>query len=76
MQKRCSFLEFIKRYLQSNPSEEFIKKEIARLNSRLSKLDGMIPINATKEIIEQYRVENDFKKMKQQVIVLRFILKN
>lgn len=69
------------RYLQSNPTEEFIKTEIARLQNRIEKIDADIDKlirpdakpEAKKAVKKMYYKEYNVSKIEEQLSTLNYL---
>ena len=79
---RIEFLKTVKMYIQSEPTEAFCKKELDRLESRVTKLQGDYPVlkNCDRKTqtakIKEYEKELGIPALKLQIKTLRFILNN
>lgn len=77
---RLEFLNHIVLYLESNPEEIFIGREIGRIENRMKLIYDQFPDiggwqNADKDRRKEYEKINDIPKLKKQLKVLRFIKK-
>lgn len=75
--KRLEFLKLIKNYLTESPTEEFIKKEIGRVENRINALMALFNAAAYKEpkkAMEKFERENGVPRLRDQLRALRFIL--
>jgi hypothetical protein len=75
--KRLEFLKLIKNYLTENPTEEFVSKEIARIENRINALMALFDAKAYKEpkkAMEKFERDNGIPKLREQLRALRFIL--
>jgi hypothetical protein len=76
---RVAFLRVIHNYLQESPTEEFIRKEIKRLENRLTKLDELyikLPDKPKdeREFMKEFKKDNNYKQIKDQIKALNYIL--
>jgi hypothetical protein len=83
LSKRLLLLTDIKTYLGGNPSEEFVKKELGRISTRIKLLDDSYPHwekhNSPhgldlKQKRDLYEKENNLKSLRNQQKVLEFLL--
>jgi hypothetical protein len=83
MRKRLEFLELVKKYLESEPTQEFVAKEKARISHLVTTIvDGYGAWQAWnkdkgetyKEQRDYYEKEMELKKYKTQFKALDFIL--
>lgn len=77
---RLEFLGQIVLYLESNPNEIFIGREIARLENRMKLIYDQFPdiggwMEADKDRRKEYEKINDIPKIRRQLKVLRFLKK-
>lgn len=78
--KRLAFLRLIFSYLKHEPKEDYIQKEVNRLGHRIYLLDKLyieIPDKPKdeREFMKNYKKENNYKGIKEQIKALKFILK-
>jgi hypothetical protein len=80
--KKVKFLTLCQKYLESNPSEEFCKGEVVRLNQRLALINDTFPQDkAFATLLEEKKFKKEFNKewgvphLKEQVKTLKFLLK-
>src|ERR1700721_1062937 len=80
IKKKIQFLTTIVRYLETFPSEEFIKTEISRLNKRVSMVKDQFKdyvrskyFEKEKDKLKAYLKECGVPKLKLQLKALRFI---
>lgn len=76
--KRMRELNLFKQYLETNPDEHFIRKEIGRVSNRIELLTPAAAIWMkwdTKKKTE-YSKENGITHLKEQLKALKYILKN
>lgn len=85
MKRRYLLLELVKKYLETEPNEDFVKKEKARLAKRISLInDGFgawLAFGYNKQKGEDYKQqraaydkEQDTKHLKDQLKAIEFIL--
>lgn len=75
--KRIEFLKLIKNYLTESPTEEFITKEIQRIEDRINALIALFNPKAYKEpktAMQKFERDNGIPKLRDQLRALRFIL--
>ena len=79
--KRLKYLEYIKAYLSTNPSEEFVRSEIDRITSLVKAIDDRFVNVGFKTLVAEKKARKEFlkdygvPKMNEQLKTLRFILK-
>lgn len=81
MKKRHQFLKIVKLYLETEPSESFVKEQYDKVTHTINLYMGRfsmadLPENSTirKKLAKQYEKENGVDKMREQMRTLRFIL--
>lgn len=84
--KQIQRLRFCRMYLESNPNEPFIESEIVRLDKLVKRLEEQFPawsddlpseLNGDRTKAKAwYNKEMGILKMKKEMAMLRFILKN
>lgn len=75
--KRIEFLKLIKNYLIESPTEEFVTKEIQRIENRINALMTLFNAKAYKEpkkAMEKFERDNGIPHLREQLRALRFIL--
>lgn len=77
---RLQFLNHIVLYLESNPDEIFLNREIGRLENRVKLIYDQFPdvggwMEADKDRRREYEKINDIPKIRRQLRVLRFLKK-
>lgn len=80
--KKVKFYNLCWKYLQSNPSEEFCKNEINKLDLRLKLINQEYPaekifatLDEEKNFKKEFNNKWDIPKIKEQLKTLRFLLK-
>jgi hypothetical protein len=80
VKKRIAFLRTVARYLESDPSDDFLSKEIERLANRINLIHiefaKYIPtkyFEKDKDRLKYYLDENDVPRLRLQLSALRFI---
>lgn len=81
---RLPLLRVCKMYVETNPSEEFIKKEIGRLTNRIDAfMKTYVPLDETRFTLavlkkhkKDFEKEMDMPKLKKQISALKFIIKD
>lgn len=82
MRKRMQYLKIMHGYLESCPTKEFVKKEIDRIENRITIIDANFSHlaigheNAIKTARKEYEKENGIPHLRIQLRALRFINKN
>lgn len=75
--KRLEFLNLMKDYLTTNPTEEFVTKEINRIENRINALMALFDPTAYKEpkiAMHKFERDNGIPHLREQLRALRFIL--
>ncbi len=81
LKKRLQFLATCKNYIESKPTEEFVKKEVTRLENKINLLTaGFIkPENIDNKTLAKIKSEYDsemgIKKLRNQLRTLRYLAK-
>jgi hypothetical protein len=78
--KRLEFLNHIELYLEQNPDELYLGREIGRIENRLKLIYDQFPdvggwMEADKDRRKEYEKINDIPHLKRQLRVLRFLKK-
>lgn len=80
LQSRAAYLRHCIYYLQTHPTEDFIRKESERLSNRISQFDVHYPLWVgpagldDKQKRSTYEREMGYAKIKQQLKTLNFLL--
>ena len=75
---RVAFLNHISMYLENNPDELYLGREIGRIENRMKLIYDQYPGEwslVDKDTKKKYEQENDIPKLRLQLRVLRFIKK-
>ncbi len=83
LKKRVGLLRKCILYLETNPTDDFLKKEIDRLENRISLIMALCPLGEPKavagSVIKKMKIEyeknHDIPKFREQVRVMRFLIK-
>ena len=81
LKRRLEYLNLIKMYLESSPSEEFVMKQHSDVSLRISKLLDYGPkienyrsVDGHKSAMDKYEKENNMKHLYKQKESLEYIL--
>ena len=75
-QKRMQFLKMAEAYIESQPDEYFVSKEIKRLETRNNLILSQVDLNRmTKKEKRDYEKEHGVVLIRQQLKALRYIKK-
>jgi hypothetical protein len=80
IQGQLSFLKLVVSYLETGPSDDFLKQEINRLEARYTKIMEHFPVwtptqyfEKEKDRLKEFQKINDLPKLKLQMRALRYI---
>jgi hypothetical protein len=83
LKNKLSYLKICKAYLESNPSEDFLKKEVGRIENRVNKIMELcIPLDESRALKSDinkhkkaYESEMGIVTIKKQLSTLYYLLK-
>jgi len=80
IQSRILFLKMVIAFLESGPTDEFLKSEIERLSARYKKIMDLYPswtptqyFEKDKDRLKEFEKLNDIPKLRMQTRALRYI---
>jgi hypothetical protein len=77
VRSRLEFLNLIKNYLSENPTEEFVAKEVKRIENKINAIMGQFDKSAYKEpkpAMLKFERDNKIPHLRDQLKALWFIL--